>query len=117
MPQGEILYAKAFGLPAAPEFGRVRRIAAPRVVTLVGTPSPASQITLQWLSSTFPVQLDDLLLLQLNSEGSLVRQYHLRSVIPIQWSITGFDAGDRKTATETLVLYCAGGVQVESVSP
>jgi hypothetical protein len=37
-------------------------------------------------------------------------------MIPVQWSITGFDAGESNVATETLVFYCAGGVQGESVS-
>lgn len=112
LPQGEVPYAVAGGLPIATESRTGRRTAVPRVVTLIGQASDASQITRDWLVSiAFTFEPHTLLLLRVDSQGVLVRRYVLRNVVPLHWSIV-FGPND-KLAIETLVLYCAAGVQIE----
>ncbi len=112
VPQGEIPYARVFGLPVSPQSFRGRRIVVPRVVTLIAPVSEATEITRDWLESiAFTFDPRNLLLLQLSPQGEIVRRYVLRNTVPIYWSITLEPAN--KLAIETLVLYCAAGVQID----
>ncbi len=112
LPQGQVPYRIALGLPIATDSRSGPRMAVPRVVTLIAPASDASEITRDWLESiAFPSESQTLLLLQVNSQGVLVRQYALRNVVPIHWSIVA--GPNEKLAIETLVLYCAAGVQIE----
>ena len=74
--------------------------------------SEATEITRDWLESiAFTFDPENLLLLQLSPQGEIVRRYVLRNTVPIYWSITLEPAN--KLAIETLVLYCAAGVQID----
>ena len=75
LPQGQVPYRIALGLPVATDSRSGPRMAVPRVVTLIGPASDASEITRDWLESiAFPSESQTLLLLQVNSQGVLVRQ-------------------------------------------
>jgi hypothetical protein len=112
VPQGDIPYRIALGLPSGADSRTGRRTIVPRVVTLIAPVSDASQITRDWLDSmAFTFESQTLLLLHVDAEGVVIRQYTLRNVLPIHWSIVA--GPNEKLAIETLVLYCAGGVRIE----
>ena len=112
VPQGEIPYARVFGLPVSPQSFRGRRIVVPRVVTLIAPVSEATEITRDWLESiafTFdPEKPAPAAVEPARRDRSPVV---LRNTVPIYWSITLEPAN--KLAIETLVLYCAAGVQID----
>lgn len=79
------------------------------VVRLTRAASPESTRVREWLSSTsfkWEPQVADVNLH--DAGGAPVVSWHLRHVMPLRWSITGFEAGASRVATETLELAHRG---------
>lgn len=68
----------------------------------------------KWLSTTsFAHELQSGKVELLDSKGEPVADWTLQNVLPLKWSITGFDASSSKVATETLELAHLGFLEDE----
>jgi phage tail-like protein len=78
-------------------------------VRLTRAASAESMTVRAWLSSTsweWKPQVATVWLL--DSSGAKVVHWDLKQVMPVRWSITGFEAGASRVATETLELNHVG---------
>jgi phage tail-like protein len=79
------------------------------VVRLTRAASGESKSVRAWLDSTsFKWEPQTATVWLHDSAGAKVVDWELKQVMPVRWSITGFDAGASKVATETLELNHRG---------
>ena len=79
------------------------------VVRLTRAASAESELVRKWLNHTsykFEPQVGTVWLL--DSAGKEVMPWELRHVMPVRWSVGGFEAGASRVATETLELAHEG---------
>jgi phage tail-like protein len=68
----------------------------------------------KWLeSNSFKYEIQSGKIELQDATGKEVTHWTLRHVIPVKWSIVGFDAGQSKVATETLELAHMGFLENE----
>jgi phage tail-like protein len=79
------------------------------VVKLTRAASAESKSVRAWLDSTsFKWEPQTATVWLHDSTGAKVVDWELKQVMPVRWSITGFDAGASRVATETLELNHRG---------
>jgi phage tail-like protein len=79
------------------------------VVRLTRAASAESKSVRQWLDSTsFKWEPQVATVWLHDSAGAKVTSWELKSVMPLRWSISGFDAGASRVVTETLELNHRG---------
>jgi phage tail-like protein len=79
------------------------------VVKLTRAASAESKSVRAWLDSTsFKWEAQTATVWLHDSSGAKVVDWELKQVMPVRWSITGFDAGASRVATETLELNHRG---------
>lgn len=79
------------------------------VVKLTRAASAESKAVRAWLDSTsFKWEPQTATVSLHDSAGAKVVDWELKNVMPVRWSITGFDAGASRVATETLELNHRG---------
>jgi phage tail-like protein len=79
------------------------------VIKLTRAASAESKKVRSWLDSTsFTWEPQSAMVWLHDSAGAQVMPWELKHVMPLRWSITGFDAGASKVATETLELNHRG---------
>jgi phage tail-like protein len=73
----------------------------------------------KWLDATaknFVATSGKITLMDSSSDAAGVMFWDLKNVVPVKWSITGFDAGASKVATETLEIAHLGFLDDEVAS-
>jgi phage tail-like protein len=84
------------------------------VVRLTRAASKESESVRKWLDSTSFTWKPQVATIWLHdSAGAKVMPWELRHAMPLRWSITGFDAGASRVATETLELNHRGFLKDE----
>ncbi|MDT4991162.1 MAG: hypothetical protein QOE51_1513 [Actinoplanes sp.] len=79
------------------------------LVRLTRAASAESKLVRKWLSSTsFKYAPQAATVALHDSAGDLVVDWELKQVMPVRWSVTGFEAGASRVATETLELNHRG---------
>ncbi|GAB1688900.1 phage tail protein [Krasilnikovia sp. M28-CT-15] len=79
------------------------------VVKLTRAASKESQLVRKWLDSTsFKWEPQTGMVTLLDSMGEEITGWDLKHVMPLRWSVSGFEAGASKVATETLELHHMG---------
>ncbi|RZU51559.1 phage tail-like protein [Krasilnikovia cinnamomea] len=84
------------------------------VVKLTRAASAESQQVRNWLDSTsFTWEPQTGVVTLRDSTGAEITSWDLKHVMPLRWSISGFEAGASRVATETLELHHMGFLKDE----